>query len=605
MMRKGLLSAMIMCSLLSVASVHAAALVWEKSQANAFAKALDEGKLVILVAGGCDESNTLYMRDTVFEDPSVVVFVDDHFVPWFCDTHASSEWVSYRDGLTQLTMPLICRIDPVADGGLVDFATGLLSAAELRTWLEGPPPAEAPGYGGGSGEPSDPYRLNTAEHIETLANYREHWDKYFVLTQDVDMQSNLLVGPIGNSEAPFTGVFDGSDFCIKNLVFEDTLGEGPVGLFGDVDFGDANAPGLIRNLRLIAPVVTTDAAVDIGALVGRLETAATLWQCSVEGGLVQAWSGSSPAGGLVGTSAGQVGQCYSTAAVVAEDVGGGLIGWAEPNGVVYDCVAAGPVTAWANIGVAGGLVGYDDGGSLVHCFANSPSIRGGLVGGVIGQASLTACAVCDGCVSNMAAATAIGNQADTPGCAWCEPLANLANEALFWVNQWDLIDVWYVDDWPRLRWMSELGVTGSDPAPVPVAVDEVAAQAAASPATIGRTGQIEDVKFYVLLPAGRSVAEVDTASPIYLDAGEQTIQMWRDASYAHKQQTVVATVSTAQLLATMADGATSAGVSIPLKTGQYVFGVVDIQIIAGYGRNPVDVSLDRFFNYYLNSDPWR
>ena len=52
----------------------------------------------------------------------------------------------------------------------------------------------APGqakYGGGTGEPNDPYQIATADDPMLLGESPEDYDKHFILTNDIDLDQNL------------------------------------------------------------------------------------------------------------------------------------------------------------------------------------------------------------------------------------------------------------------------------------------------------------------------------------------------------------------------------------------------------------------------------
>ena len=41
-------------------------------------------------------------------------------------------------------------------------------------------------YGGGTGDPNDPFQIRTAEHLDSVgANYND-WNDHFILTADID-----------------------------------------------------------------------------------------------------------------------------------------------------------------------------------------------------------------------------------------------------------------------------------------------------------------------------------------------------------------------------------------------------------------------------------
>ena len=44
-------------------------------------------------------------------------------------------------------------------------------------------------YGGGTGEPNDPYLLYTPEHLNTIGAEPNDWDKHFKLMADLDLSA--------------------------------------------------------------------------------------------------------------------------------------------------------------------------------------------------------------------------------------------------------------------------------------------------------------------------------------------------------------------------------------------------------------------------------
>ena len=120
-------------------------------------------------------------------------------------------------------------------------------------------------FGGkGAGTDSDPYQITNADELfevrnDLLASYK--------LMNDVDLEQwieedNPTQGwsPIGNTDTPFQGTFDGNNKVIKGLYIKRTTMDN-VGLFGHV------LQTTIKNLALLAPIVTGND--NVGALVGR------------------------------------------------------------------------------------------------------------------------------------------------------------------------------------------------------------------------------------------------------------------------------------------------------------------------------------------------
>ena len=75
-------------------------------------------------------------------------------------------------------------------------------------------------YGGGTGEPNDPYQIYTAEQMNEIGLHQEDWGKHFMLMSDKDLCSftgtsyNIIGTEFHN---PFTGVFDVNNKKISNF----------------------------------------------------------------------------------------------------------------------------------------------------------------------------------------------------------------------------------------------------------------------------------------------------------------------------------------------------------------------------------------------------
>ena len=175
-------------------------------------------------------------------------------------------------------------------------------------------------YGGGSGEPNDPYQIATAADLILLGESLEDYDKHFVLVADIDLDPNLPGSKVfdkavvasgdlqwfdklrGFQGTPFAGVFDGSGHTISHVTIK---GKDCLGVFGEL------WPGAeVKNLGVV--------------------------------GVKIAGSGSY-VGGLVGLNEyGAVTNCYSTGAVRGSSDVGGLVGrnegdWNGRDGIVTHC----------------------------------------------------------------------------------------------------------------------------------------------------------------------------------------------------------------------------------------------------------------------------
>jgi hypothetical protein len=276
-------------------------------------------------------------------------------------------------------------------------------------------------YGGGTGEPNDPYLIYTPEQMNAIGAEPNDWTKCFKLVADIDLSeyTDTQFNVIGSSRwpdgRPFTGVFDGNGHVLSNL----TLGANDafeVALFGFV--GDpAESHGYtterrtkIKNLTLLHPSVHSSAndtaalvawlaygeiancrveganvsgAFDVGILVGRSTDGIIATSCATG-----AISGHSDyycyVGGLVGYNYGRIMDCYSTATITGETCAGGLVGVNSFGGTIARCYSTGRVTRpsyYDYSGQAGGLVGSGDGAVVASYWNTQTSGRKTSVGG--------------------------------------------------------------------------------------------------------------------------------------------------------------------------------------------------------------------------------
>lgn len=242
-------------------------------------------------------------------------------------------------------------------------------------------------FSGGSGTPSDPYRIATLDDLKTLSESAAYWDKFFIQTADIDASStngwNDGMGtiPIGNDAVKFTGIYDGGNHIISNLyINRDTTDY--VGLFGYT-----SSPGIIKNTRLVNGSVTGKSYV--GMLVGR-NLFAKIEYCLSDGVVYGKDPLYSRCGGLIGSNAGQISFCYSEADVIAEGaIAGGLAGM--HTNVMEKCYATGNVIG---TGTVGGLVGTTS-GTIKECYSLGQvtgTVRtGGLAGEIGFNSNLSDC----------------------------------------------------------------------------------------------------------------------------------------------------------------------------------------------------------------------
>jgi len=246
-------------------------------------------------------------------------------------------------------------------------------------------PAQAR-YGGGTGEPNDPYQIWTAEQMNAIGTEPNDWDKHFKLMADIDLaqytgeQFNIIGYDRGfRDNKPFKGVFDGDNHSISNFTYSSYRAD-CIGIFGYV-FG-----GELRNVRVVDPNVVIGWGDYTGSLAGYVASG-KITNCRVEGGSV---SGREKVGGLVGRAfLSETSTCYSTTNVSGDLRVGGLIG--ESRGVLTNCYATGDVSGTYTVG---GLLGYSYERDVVtECWSQSKVQGGTGVGGLVGhvEGSLQRC----------------------------------------------------------------------------------------------------------------------------------------------------------------------------------------------------------------------
>lgn len=230
-------------------------------------------------------------------------------------------------------------------------------------------------YGGGSGEPNDPYQISNASHMQAIGTDPCDWDKSFKLMSNIDLSgfTGTSFNIIGTDYLhPFTGVFDGNGHTISNFT-NDPNGNNGVGLFGYVYGYDAE----IRNLGLIDPNVNAGTRHHVGSLVGRLSVA-TVTNCYAASCSIL---GTRSVGGLVGNNYyGKITNCYTTGFITGTTHVGAMVGWSY-GGKITSCYTSSTVSGTHNVG---GLVGLNW-HEVSNCYSISSVVGDVNVGGLVGR----------------------------------------------------------------------------------------------------------------------------------------------------------------------------------------------------------------------------
>ena len=196
-------------------------------------------------------------------------------------------------------------------------------------------------YGGGTGEPNDPYLIYIAEHLNTIGAEPNDWDKHFKLMADIDLSG------ITYSEAVITsfgGMFDGNGLRISNITI---TGESYLGLFSQLSCAEVRDLGIV-DVNIIG------SGKYIGGLAG-YNSDSIITSC-FSTGEVNGWI---DVGGLIGENQyGEVTNCYSTAVVNGQSDIGGFVGNNE-YGLLANCYSAGKVSGDSFVGGFLGRNGFN------------------------------------------------------------------------------------------------------------------------------------------------------------------------------------------------------------------------------------------------------
>ncbi len=235
-------------------------------------------------------------------------------------------------------------------------------------------------YGGGTGEPNDPYLIYDANHMQEVGANSGDWGEHFKLMADIDLgaYTGTQFNIIGNKTTKFTGVFDGNSHTISN--FTCSAPRDYVGIFGYIDHVDAE----VKNLEILDPnIIISLSYRHIGSLLGHLSNG-TISNCHVRGGRIEGDNSYMYRGGLIGSNyfSGTIENCSAVGTVVIGDEAiGGLVGYSI-SGTISNCDANCIVLGRSKIG---GLIGYAD-NAVVSGSSASGEVLGAYrsTGGLIG-----------------------------------------------------------------------------------------------------------------------------------------------------------------------------------------------------------------------------
>lgn len=244
-------------------------------------------------------------------------------------------------------------------------------------------------------------------------------DGRYCLARDIDASKTEDFSSIGTLDAPFTGCLFANGHAINSLSLQ-SAGKSCNGLFGAL-----GKEAEIHDL-LLCNVNISDTGLCTGALVGNND--GLISNCHVTGTLDFEFN-CAFRGALTGKNgpSGQIRASSATATIRGPgEYIGGLVG--ESNGTLTNCFFQGEVEGNNNIG---GLVGFQNGGTLFRCRATA-NVRAhsGDAGGVTGAVSnsvLTQCFASGATLSDKGAAGGLAGRAWTATIRQCFSLVQTAS----------------------------------------------------------------------------------------------------------------------------------------------------------------------------------
>lgn len=297
-------------------------------------------------------------------------------------------------------------------------------------------------FAGGSGTQADPYRIETAVHLNNVRNYLgpDNVNVYFRQDADIDLgvapwneeEGWVPIGSGGSVGEPqpttFYGIYDGNGKIIRNLTINRPAANDQA-LFGGLDTGS-----VIRRLGLID--VNIVGQNNVAGLVAVLPSG-TVEQCFVTGSI----TGRTIVGGINGRKGANYGSatirnCYSTAHVrgtmgTTSTAVGGITG-NQYRGTSQNCLAVG----------------------LVEVIGQPPSeARDGALGGNQGHTGATSFAgsFWDNATTRQLRDTSMYVVGLRPG----STTAALVQQATFTADNWDFNNIWAIDQlssYPYFQW---------------------------------------------------------------------------------------------------------------------------------------------------------
>ncbi|MCR4593238.1 MAG: hypothetical protein K5672_08860 [Bacteroidaceae bacterium] len=250
------------------------------------------------------------------------------------------------------------------------------------------------------------YQISNAIQLQLFAAFVNSGqaDINAVLASDIDMTDVEMVEPIGSSaSAPFSGVFDGQGYAIKNFVYKATHDNN--GLFGYIEnatvknfgisgiltsdgynyngvVGQAEGTSVVSGVHSSMDVNVANCKAHTGGIVGGCSTSSKILVegCEYSGTLTHSGSGDCQAGIIGYTYAGGVKNCIFSGTIIGQNSKyGGILGYCKVPGFqgVQNCLSIGKIIANDNCTTAAAIIANWNGGNTANVKNNYYCLQDG------------------------------------------------------------------------------------------------------------------------------------------------------------------------------------------------------------------------------------
>ena len=239
----------------------------------------------------------------------------------------------------------------------------------------------------GSGTQGDPYTITDTQGLDLLAQYvnsgNDCYGVYFQLGGPISYSytkawnnsssTDNNYTAIGTDDNPFQGTFDGQGFTISGIrVYNSGVYDKNTGIFGVVNGGTVRRVNL-ANTRMMG-------LYDVGGIAGTNQ--GTIEDCIVGDDVcidINVHNGTSYYhGGIVGSNHGTVQRCISRVCLTTGEAPGsysfgGIVGYNE-SGTIIDCIADGAIIP--GVQGRGAIAGYKYSGTLTRNYYRACTVAG-------------------------------------------------------------------------------------------------------------------------------------------------------------------------------------------------------------------------------------